>query len=53
MGEKPDQFLWPHSMAIDSHGDVYVAEVSFVEIGKDENPPREMASLRKWKRVSG
>ncbi|MEE2841861.1 MAG: peptidyl-alpha-hydroxyglycine alpha-amidating lyase family protein [Chloroflexota bacterium] len=53
IGEEPDQFLWPHSMAIDSHGDVYVAEVSFVEIGKDENPPREMASLRKWRRAKG
>lgn len=52
-GEHPDQFLWPHSVAVDSHGDIYVAEVSYVEVGRNEDPPREMVSLRKWKRVSG
>lgn len=52
-GEEPNQFLWPHSVAVDSHGDVYVAEVSYVEVGRFLNPPREMASLRKWRRVSG
>ncbi|MFL2646411.1 MAG: peptidyl-alpha-hydroxyglycine alpha-amidating lyase family protein [Dehalococcoidia bacterium] len=51
-GEHPDQFLWPHSVAVDSHGDIYVAEVSYVEVGSKENPPREMVSLRKWQRVS-
>ena len=49
-GEGPDQFLWPHSMAIDSQGNVYVAEVSFVEWGRYQEPQREFASLRKWKR---
>ncbi|MEX0761702.1 MAG: peptidyl-alpha-hydroxyglycine alpha-amidating lyase family protein [Dehalococcoidia bacterium] len=52
-GEEPDQFLWPHSVSVDSRGDVYVAEVSFVEVGRHLDPPREMASLRKWRRVSG
>ncbi|MDP6605909.1 MAG: peptidyl-alpha-hydroxyglycine alpha-amidating lyase family protein [Dehalococcoidia bacterium] len=52
-GEAPDQFLWPHSIATDSHGDVYVAEVSYVEVGSRLTPPREMVSLRKWRRVSG
>ena len=51
-GEHPDQFLWPHSVAVDSHGDIYVAEVSYVEVGSKENPPREMVSLRKWQRIS-
>ena len=51
-GEAPDQFLWPHSVAVDSHGDVYVAEVSYVEVGRRLDPPREMASLRKWRRVN-
>jgi DNA-binding beta-propeller fold protein YncE len=53
MGEKPDQFLWPHSMAIDSKGDVYVAEVSYVEWGMIQEPRREMPSLRKWARTQG
>jgi len=52
-GEAPDQFLWPHSVAVDSHGDIYVAEVSYVEVGRLEKPPREMMSLRKWRRVRG
>jgi len=50
----PDQFLWPHSLAIDSHGDVYVAEVSFVEWGRHQQPVVDNpASLRKWRRASG
>jgi DNA-binding beta-propeller fold protein YncE len=52
-GEEPGQFLWPHSVAVDSRGDIYVAEVSYVEVGRHLTPPREMASLRKWRRVSG
>jgi len=51
IGEEPDQFLWPHSMAIDSKGSVYIAEVSFVEWGMTLNPRQEMASLRKWVRA--
>ena len=50
-GEAPGQFLWPHSIATDSHGDVYVAEVSYVEVGARMKPPREMVSLRKWRRT--
>ena len=52
-GSQHGRFFTPHGISVDSHGDVYVAEVSFVEIGKDENPPREMASLRKWRRAEG
>ncbi len=52
-GEGPDQFLAPHSIAVDSHGDVYVAEVSFTAFGSQQDPPREVVSIRKWQRVSG
>ena len=53
-GQSPDQFLWPHSLSVDSHGDVYVAEVSFVEWGRHQKPVVDNpASLRKWRRVSG
>ncbi len=52
-GEAWDQFLWPHSIAVDSHGDVYVAEVSYTEVGGRLTPAREMVSLRKWRRVPG
>jgi hypothetical protein len=30
-----------------------VAEVSYVEVGSHLSPPREMVSLRKWRRVEG
>ena len=48
-GQAPDQFLWPHSVAVDSKGAVYIAEVSFVEWGRHQNPLVDNpASLRKW-----
>ncbi len=51
-GEGADQFLWPHSVAVDSNGDVYVAEVSFVEWGRLQSPVVDNpASIRKWKRI--
>ncbi len=52
-GEGLDQFLAPHGIAVDSHGDVYVAEVSYTAYGSKLAPPREVVSLRKWRRVSG
>jgi hypothetical protein len=52
-GEGPDQFLWPHSVAVDCRGDIYVPEVSYVEVWRHQSAPREMASLRKWRRMKG
>jgi DNA-binding beta-propeller fold protein YncE len=52
-GEHPDQFLWPHSVAVDSEGSIYVADVSYVEVGSRQTPPREMVSLHKWRRIRG
>ncbi|MSQ09160.1 MAG: peptidylglycine alpha-amidating monooxygenase [Dehalococcoidia bacterium] len=52
-GEKPDQFLAPHGIAVDSEGSVYIAEVSFTAFGSLQQPPREVVSLRKWRRASG
>ena len=51
-GEAWGQFLWPHSIAVDSRGDVYVAEVSYTEVGARQPTPREMVSLRKWRRTN-
>ena len=51
-GEAWDQFLWPHSIAVDSHGDIYVAEVSYTEVGGRLPIAREMTSLRKWRRLN-
>ena len=50
-GEEPNQFWAPHGLAVDSHGDIYVGEVSFSFIGKSMSPPRELRSLRKLVRI--
>ena len=52
-GFEPDAFFAPHSLALDSRGDVYVAEVtcSFHEVLKRPLPKVEPPSLRKWRRV--
>jgi hypothetical protein len=49
-GEGPDQFIAPHGVAVDSHGDFYVAEVSWTSKGSKETPPREIRSLQKFAR---
>jgi DNA-binding beta-propeller fold protein YncE len=50
-GEKPGEFVAPHGCALDSRGDLYVAEVSWTAQGRDEKPPREIRSLQKFARV--
>jgi hypothetical protein len=50
-GEGPGHFISLHSIAVDSVGDIYCAEVSNVDVGQHMNPPRELMSLRKWRRV--
>ena len=52
-GEAPDQFISPHGIAVDEEGSIYVAEVSFTALGVRLNPPQEVVSLRKWRRVDG
>jgi DNA-binding beta-propeller fold protein YncE len=49
-GEKPGEFVAPHGCAVDSRGDLYVAEVSWTAQGSHENPPREIRSLQKFER---
>ena len=50
-GEGPGQFISPHGIAIDSHGDIYVGEVSWAAYGRTLSPPREVRSFRKLVRV--
>jgi DNA-binding beta-propeller fold protein YncE len=53
-GFKPDQFFAPHDIAMDSYGDIYVAEVNCSFIATVLNQPYPMIeppSLRKWRRV--
>jgi DNA-binding beta-propeller fold protein YncE len=50
-GEKPGEFVAPHGCAVDSRGDLYVAEVSWTALGKTLDPPREIRSLQKFELV--
>jgi DNA-binding beta-propeller fold protein YncE len=47
IGEEPGQFIAPHGIAVDSRGDIYVAEVSFSAYGTRQDPPREARTLQK------
>ena len=46
-GEAPGQFTAPHGIGVDSHGDIYVGEVSWSGYGRRLNPPRTFRSFRK------
>jgi len=48
--ETPGRFIAPHGVCIDSHGDIYVGEVSWTHTGSRLNPPREIRSLQKLAR---
>jgi streptogramin lyase len=51
-GEAPGEFVAPHGCTVDSHGDLYVAEVAWTAKGSQEQPPREIRSLQKFELVS-
>lgn len=46
-GDEPGRFYSPHGIAVDSKGDIYVAEVSWSDYGSQMDPPRELRSLQK------
>jgi len=49
-GLEAGQFVAPHGIAVDSAGDIYVAEVSYSAYGSQQDPPREVRSLQKLAR---
>lgn len=53
-GHRPHEFMDPHSIAVDSRGDVYVAEVcnSWLKSLSEPPPLGEWPSLRKWRGVA-
>ena len=46
-GDEPGRFFSPHGIAVDSKGDIYVAEVSWAEYGAYMDPPRVLRSMQK------
>ncbi len=50
-GDQSGRFYSPHGIAVDSRGDLYVAEVSWTDYGRHMDPPRELRSMQKLARV--
>ena len=46
-GSQTGRFYAPHGIAVDSKGDIYVAEVSWSDYGSVMDPPRELRSMQK------
>ena len=51
-GDQAGRFYSPHGVAVDSKGDIYVAEVSWTDYGQYMKPQRELRSMQKLVRVS-
>ena len=51
-GDDPGRFYSPHGIAVDSKGNIYVAEVSWSDYGSRMDPPTELRSLQKLVRKS-
>ena len=50
-GSQHGRFFTPHGISVDSHGDVYVAEVSHSDYGSGWNIDQELRSMQKLVRV--
>ena len=53
-GLEPGQFISPHGLAVDSHGDIYVGEVSYTNWRnryKEQPHPPGLRSLQKLVKV--
>tara|TARA_B100001123_G_scaffold91662_1_gene105547 strand:- start:26442 stop:27395 length:954 start_codon:yes stop_codon:yes gene_type:complete len=50
-GEIPGKFIAPHGIGVDSQGDIYVGEVSYTIRGSKMNPPKELRSLSKLRKL--
>ncbi len=50
-GEEAGRFIAPHGIAVDSRGDIYVAEAAYTTRGRHLDPPRELRSIKKLRRL--
>jgi hypothetical protein len=49
-----DEFMAPHGLTVDSHGDIYVGEVSWTnwpQTFPDKPRPDNLRSLQKFRRI--
>ena len=54
-GLEPGKFIAPHGLAIDSHGDIYVGEVSYTEFPRlfpEQKITWRMRSLQKLRKLA-
>jgi outer membrane protein assembly factor BamB len=51
-GDEPGRFYSPHGIAVDSRGDIYVADVAYSEYGRLMDPPHELRSMQKLVKLS-
>lgn len=51
-GDAPGQFIAPHGIAVNAQGDVFVGEVSYTIRGSRLDPPRELKSFTRLRRIS-
>ena len=55
LGQEAGKFLAPHGIAVDSHGDIYVGEVSYADwpaTHPDEPVPNYLRSLQKLRKLA-
>lgn len=52
-GEEPGRFIAPHGVAVNADGDIFVGEVSYTIRGRLMEPPRELRSFCKLRRLTG
>jgi hypothetical protein len=53
-GRAPTSFIGPHGLTVDSHGDLYVAEVCWTlwpGLFPDEPRPDNLRTIQKYQRV--
>ena len=49
----PGNFTAPHDIAVDSHGDVYIGEVTFAEFGRIGLAGPDCHTVQKFRRIEG
>ena len=50
-GLGPTEFMAPHGLTVDSHGDLYVGEVSYTVYGQRLDPKQTFKSFRRLTRI--